>query len=65
MTSQDPETININKKHTLNKKYIVLSPFTKKTGHILNLMFWGATLGPPGGLQEAPRAMFCKNRTII
>ena len=65
MTSKDPKTININKKYTLNKKYIVFSSYDKKTGHILNLKFWGATLGLPGGLQEAPHAIFCMNKTII
>ena len=65
MTSQDPKTINMYQKYILNEKYIVLSSFNKKTGQILNLTFWGATLGPPGGLQEAPRVIFCKNKTII
>ena len=65
MTSKDPKTININKKYTLNKKYIVFSSYDKKTGHILNLKFWGATLGPLGGLIEAPQAIFCKNKTIL
>ena len=64
MTSKDPKTININKKYTLNKKYIVFSSYDKKTGHILNLKFWGATLGPLGVQQEAPRAIFCKNKTM-
>ena len=58
MTSQDPETININQKYILYKRYIVFSSFNKKTGQILNLTYWGATLGPPGGLQEAPHAFF-------
>ena len=65
MTSQDPKTINMYQKYILNEKYIVFSSFNKKTGQILNLTFWGATLGPPGGLQEAPRVIFCKNKTII
>ena len=65
MTSQDPKTINMYQKYILNEKYIVLSSFNKKTGQILNLTFWGATLGPPGGLQEVPRAIFCMNKTII
>ena len=65
MTSQDPKTINMYQKYILNEKYIVLSSFNKKTGQILNLTFWGATLGPPGGLQEAPSAIFGKDKTFI
>ena len=64
MASQDPKTININQKNILNKKYIVLSLLNKKTGQNLNLTYWGATLGPPGALQEAPHAFFVRIRLL-
>ena len=65
MTSQDPKTIDIYQKYIFHYKYIVFSSFSKEKQQILNLTYWGATLGPPGGLQEAPHAIFCMNKTII
>ena len=63
MTSQDPETININQKYKY--KMLLFSAPLIRNQKVLNLTFEGATLGPLGGLQEAPPIQFFVRKGLL
>ena len=65
MTSQVFETYNTNQlcnsdQYVLYSAYFIQENRTDFKSHRM-----GVTLGPPGGLQEAPHTIFCKNNTTI
>ena len=65
MTSKDPETINNNQKYIFDKNILFSAHLKRKQDRFENSHIGGHSRPPGGGLQEAPRAIFCKNKTII